>query len=100
MIYNQNEGFSNHLTNYMLLKDNNIIEGSPRAFKVKDGTITFTSKTLEEKLNTNPDLVTEFYSHVDKLIDSKLTTIDLSVVEEQAKNFDLTLKGSNHFEEE
>jgi hypothetical protein len=93
LVYNQAQGFNNHLTNYVLLKENDAIEGA-RSYNVKGGTEKFTAKTLDALMNTNTELFNQFYDCVNEIIENKLVNIDLEEVEKSVNKFNELLEAS------
>ncbi|QXN70305.1 putative UvsX-like recombinase [Bacillus phage vB_BspM_Internexus] len=79
MVFDQEKGFDNVLTNYLLLKSNGVIGGAGRGFYLNTlPDVKFSQKTVKEKYETLPEFKAEFDRLVEEIMDEFLSGIDLS----------------------
>ena len=83
LVYDQDIGFDADLSMFLMLKDNNILEGKGR-YKLPNSDIRFTAKNFKQTLYSNPDFYNEFNTFCVNYI-ANLLAIDYERVQEQNK---------------
>ncbi|AMS01170.1 UvsX-like recombinase [Bacillus phage AR9] len=79
MVFDQEKGFDNVLTNYLLLKSSGAIGGAGRGFYLNTlPDVKFSQKTVKEKYETVPEFKAEFDRLVEEIMEEFLSGIDLS----------------------
>jgi len=77
LVFNQDEGFDDILSLYLLLKTNGRVNGGGSSFYIGDrDDIKFAQKNFKEKYNTNPELKAVFIQEAVTILKNSLT-IDL-----------------------
>ena len=69
IVYSQNDGFLNELTNLNILKDLNLLKGSPRSYYIEGfEDVKFTMKKFRGIYNENPEFRKGFEDYMKKVL--------------------------------
>lgn len=82
LVFDENVGFDQYLSLFVLLKENNLVQGGGRSYHIKDSEIKFSQKEFKNKLIENEELQKQFMKTVYDLLTSQLIERDTKAYED------------------